>query len=153
MTMARAKRAALWGSTAASAAPSRRCRCQSSGRVIRRLVTLRLLQRAEQILPQQQLEREAHSKAGDVSADVRQAAGARGGGQIHMRPGGVGGHEVRQKARREYVIALTLHRALHDVGHLALDVRVEVLLEGEVPHALAADASGLEECGHQARAV
>ena len=62
--------------------------------------------------PRMQLEREAHAEAGDVGADMRQSAAARGGGQIDVYPGGVLRHEARQKARRQDVIALALERAL-----------------------------------------
>src|ERR1700733_7692229 len=141
ITTARAKRAALNGSTARSSPPSRRCRCQSSGRRMTSASTLATLQRVQQITAQQQLEREAHAEAGDVGAHVRQSAAARGGRQIHVRPGDVRRHETRQEARGEDVIALAVARALHDFGYPALELRIVVRLAREVPDALAAGPS------------
>ena len=143
MTMARAKRAAVNGSTARSAAPSRRCRCQSSGRRSVRDCHWRAPQRGKHVLLQQQLEREAHAEAGDVGVHVAESAAAAWRTTGRRAPRAMSSrHEARQEARREDVIALALDGALHDVGDLALEVGVVVGLEREIPHALAAGAAG-----------
>src|SRR5579862_837830 len=94
---------------------------------------------------QQQLERKAYAETRDVRGYVREPAAAGGGREIDVRPGNVLGHEAVEEARGENVIALALERALHDVGDPALEVLVEVLLEGKVPDALAAHAARLDQ--------
>src|SRR5579863_7285391 len=90
MTTARANLAAVNGSTACNAAPSRRCRWASSGR---RSVSSLLMARAiscratVQPLRHQQLQRPAHAKPGDIGGDMAQAAAAHGRRQIDMHPG------------------------------------------------------------------
>src|SRR5690606_41782194 len=101
MITARANCLAANGATLASCAPSRRCRCQSSGRVIvsvdmmaRRSKGLtgytqlavpsaararrfrRCAASLHQLLLEQELQRVAHAKSGDVRRHVRQSAAA-----------------------------------------------------------------------------
>src|SRR5580704_10442565 len=142
--MARAKRSAVNGSTAASAAPSRRCTWASSGRPrVSRSFMPHHRSSAAPLRPlrQQQLEGPAHAEAGDLRADVREPAAARSRGEIHVYPGEIA-DESLQEARCEDVIALAVDRALHDIGDLAVQIAVEILIERKAPDPLAAHAAG-----------
>src|SRR5688572_2743815 len=155
MMIARANCRAVKGRTLASWAPSRTCRCQSSGRRIRNLVML-LSREKPRLLPAlcrkglglfrpenkfaaaQQLYRVSHAKAGDIGRDVAEAASAVAGRQVDVDPGHLRGNEAVQEARGEDVIALAVRRALQDIGDGRYQVAVVVLVHRERPHALAA---------------
>src|SRR5688572_14085713 len=155
MMIARANCRTLNGRTLASWAPSRTCRCQSSGRRIRNLVML-LSREKSRPLPAlrrkglglfrpenkfaaaQQLYRVSHAKAGDIGRHVAEAAVAVAGRQVDVDPGHLRRDEAVQEARGENVIALAVRRALQDIGDGRFQVAVVVLVHRKRPHALAA---------------
>ncbi len=80
--------AAVNPTTALSAAPSRRCTCQSSGRWMRKRAHARAADAARPTAAQQ-IERVAHAEPGDLAGDVRKAAMTRAGREVQVQPGNV----------------------------------------------------------------
>src|ERR1700741_5049940 len=131
MMTARANWRAVNGRTLARCAPSRTCRCQSSGLRIRK-----------ELVMGQQLYRVSHAKSGDLGGHVAEASVAVAGSQIDVNPGHFRRDETVQKPRGEDVVALAVRRALQDVRDCGFQVAVVVLVHWKRPYALAAGAAG-----------
>src|SRR6185369_16330307 len=94
------------------------------------------------VMFQNELERIADAKPGDVSIDVRKAARTGRGRQIDVCPGNVLRNETAQEPGRQDLITLAVHTALQDIRDLAFQVGVIIRVERKIPHALAARAAG-----------
>ena len=69
-----------------------------------------------------------------------------------MHPGYILGiHKATEKTCGEDVVALAVHRALHHIRNLALEIRVEIGIKRKIPDALAALRASLEELSERAR--
>ena len=145
ITSARPNCRAVNGTTAASCAPSRTCRCQSSGRrsvsVCWVAVTAVPQLRVECGGVAQQVHGVAHPEAGHLGRHVSEPALAFGRREVDVHPGHRRLDELAEEARRQDVVALVVERALQDVGGGALEFRVEILVHREAPDALAAVAA------------
>ena len=86
-------------------------------------------------LVQQQIQCKPHAEAGDVDRDVRQSALAVAGSKVDVHPVRVVGQKLFQKYRRQNLVGIVFKRALLDVGDIAFEGLLEVVVQWKWPDA------------------